>query len=486
MRKLIPILATTLVALAAWWFWPRGGDTGGVEFTTQAVDRGEIVRIVSSVGSVRALNTVDVGSQLSGQVIELFADFNTPVQAGDLLARLDPQTFERRVQEAEANLAVARANVEIQSAGIEKARANLANARAEFERQQTLVERGSVSAQALDNAEATFLSAQADLSIAQAQYRNALATVQQREASLDAARIDLERTDIVSPIDGVVINRDIDIGSTVAASFQAPVLFAIAQDLGEIQIEASVDEADIGSVREGAEAVFTVDAFPGETFEARVGQVRLAPNEEQNVVTYTVVINAGNPGRKLLPGMTASIDIVTGQREGVLRASNAAVRFQPPEDLVPEPADGGGNDGSPGGQRGNPGEAMARMLEEIGVDETTRDTIGEELRNGFRGMIGLFQSGADRETIGERIREMTREVLLRNLTPEEFERAEVALREREATRAGTVYTVDPDGTLTAHAVRLGISDDRFTEIVSGDLEPGLELVTRVRITSPDA
>jgi HlyD family secretion protein len=483
MRKILPVLVIAAALLAAWWFWPRSGGEGAVEFSTQPVDRGDIVRIVSSVGSVRALNTVEVGSQLSGQVIELVADFNTPVAAGDLLARLDPQTFERRVQEAEANLAVARANVSIQAASIEKARANLANARAEFERQQALVERGSVSASALDNAQAAFLSAQADLSIAEAQYQNALATVQQREASFEAARIDLDRTEIRAPIDGVVIDRAVDIGQTVAASLQAPVLFSIAQDLGEIQIEASVDEADIGSVRSGASAEFTVDAFPGETFEAEVGQVRLAPNEEQNVVTYTVVINASNPGRRLLPGMTASIDIVTGQREDVLRASNAAVRFRPPDDLAPE-APGGGD--SEGGGRGNPGEAMAAMLEQVGVEPAVRETIAQELREGFRGMVGLFQSGADRETIRERVTAMSREVLLRNLTPEQFEQVEAIQREREATRAGIVYTVNDDDTLTAHAVRLGISDDRFTEIVSGELEPGRELVTRVRRTEPDA
>lgn len=486
MRKLLLAAALPAAALAAWWFWPGEGAVEGFEFTTQPVDRGDITRIVSSVGSVRALNTVEVGSQLSGQVIELTADFNTPVVAGDLLARLDPQTFERRVQEAEANLAVTRANVEIQAAGIEKAEANLINARREFERQQSLVERGSVSASALDNAQAAFQSARADVSIARAQYQNALATVQQREASLEAARIDLDRTEIRAPIDGVVIDRAVDIGQTVAASLQAPVLFSIAQDLTDIQIEASVDEADIGSVESGARAEFTVDAFPGETFAAQVGQVRLAPNEEQNVVTYTVVINADNPGRKLLPGMTASIDIVTGQREDVLRASNAAVRFRPPEEFAPETPDSGTPEGGQGGGRGNPGEAMARMLEEIGVDEATREIVAEELREGFRGMIGLFQSGADRDVIRERMTAMSRDVLSRNLTPEQFDQVQALQRQREATRAGTVYTVNADESLNAHAVRLGISDDRFTEIVSGDLEAGAELVTRLRITDPDA
>src|SRR6056297_3496182 len=167
MRKLIWIGCAAVIAAAAWWFWPQSDGDAAIELTTQPADRGDITRIVSSVGSVRALNTVEVGSQLSGQVVELSADFNTPVNAGDLLARLDPQTFERRVQEAEANLAVARANVEIQSAGIEKARANLVNAEREFERQQALVERGSVSASALDRSEAAFYSAEADVSIAE-------------------------------------------------------------------------------------------------------------------------------------------------------------------------------------------------------------------------------------------------------------------------------------------------------------------------------
>lgn len=477
MRRLTLAAVIALAAVVAWWLWPSGDAGESLEFQTETVDRGDITRIVSSVGSVRALNTVEVGSQLSGQITELFADFNTPVSSGDLLARIDPQTFERRVQEAEANLAVARANVEIQAAGIQKAEANLTNARREFERQTSLVERGSVSASALDNAEAAFRSAEADLAIARAQHRNALATVQQRAASLEAARIDLERTDIRSPIDGVVIDRAVDIGQTVAASLQAPVLFTIAQDLTEIQIEANVDEADIGSVREDASAEFTVDAFPGQTFEGRVAQVRLAPIEEQNVVTYTVVINARNPRRQLLPGMTASIDIVTGRRENVLRASNAAVRFRPPPDLAPE-APGGGERGG----RGNPGQAMAEMLEEIGVDADTRQRVGEEMREAFRGMAGLFQSGADRDAIRERIEQMSREVLARNLSPEQLDELEALRLERESTRSGVVYTADGAGALDAHAVRLGISDDRFTEIVSGDVEPGVELVTRVRLT----
>jgi len=465
------LLLTTLV----WWLWPgqQVAPTGEIETVT--VDRGDITRIVSAVGSVRALNTVEVGSQLSGQIDRLVADFNTEVLAGDLLARIDPQTFERRVQEAEANLAVARANVSIQEAGIRKAEVNLGNAQREFERQQSLVERGLISDSALDLTESQFLSAQSDLEIARAQKRNAEASVLQREAALESARIDLERTEIRSPIDGVVIERAIDLGQTVAASLQAPLLFSIAQDLSEIQIEASVDEADIGSVTEGAPTRFTVDAFPDREFEGQVTQVRLAPVEQNNIVTYTVVITAENPGQRLLPGMTASIDIVTGVRENVLRVANAAVRFRPPEDMIAEAGEGAGEQGG----RGNPGAQLIEMLTEMGVDEARRETIQSEMREVFGSLRGLFMSGADRETIRERISAATREVMLRNLNEEEMEIYEARQREMESTRPATLYSRGEDGLLTPRRVRLGIADDRFTEIAGGQLGEGDEVVTRL-------
>lgn len=479
-RIRIAALIGAAVVISAWWFWPTGADRGGNLIDTEAVERGDITRIVSSVGSVRALNTVEVGSQLSGQVIELYADFNTPVQAGDLLARIDPQTFDRRVQEAEANLAVANANVAIQAATIQRAAANLKAAQREFERQRSLVDRGSVSESALDAAEAAWQSALADVEIARAQHLNAEATVAQREAALEAARIDLERTDIRSPINGVVIERAVDIGQTVAASLQAPILFTIAQDLTEIQIEASVDEADIGLVREGAEASFTVDAFTGDDFSGRVAQVRLAPNEEGNVVTYTVVINARNPDRRLLPGMTASIDIVTGRAENVLRVGNAAVRFRPPEALQPEQTAAGG----PGGGR-NPGAELDETLAEIGVDQTARETIAADMREAFTSMRGMFASGADRDAIRDRIQAMSREVLARHLSPDQLAEVEALQRARAETRPATLYLPGDGGTLQARQVRLGISDDRFTEVVSGELAEGDQLVTRIRRAESD-
>ncbi|AKS40488.1 efflux RND transporter periplasmic adaptor subunit [Wenzhouxiangella marina] len=480
-RTVIKLGLVLAVAVAVWWFWPGEESSEAPQIEVTAVERGDITRIVSAVGSVRALNTVEVGSQLSGQIDQLLADFNTPVQAGDLLARIDPQTFERRVQEAEANLAVARANVSIQDAGIRKAEVALGNAEREYRRQQSLVERGLISASDLDQAEATFLSAQADLDIARAQKTNAEATVLQREAALDSARIDLERTEIRSPIDGVVIERAVDLGQTVAASLQAPLLFSIAQDLSEIQIEASVDEADIGSVREGAEASFTVDAFPDREFAGQVTQVRLAPLEEQNVVTYTVVINASNPGQRLLPGMTASIDIVTGVRENVLRVANAAVRFRAPEELIA--ADAGPGEGA---ARPDPGAQLAESLREMGVDEARLETIQNEMREAFGQLRGLFMSGADRETIRARIGEATREVMLRHLNDEEMAAFEALQRERESTRPATLYSLREDGLLQPRRVRLGIADDRYTELAAGDLSEGDEVVTRLPRTRDES
>ena len=481
MKKWIFIAAAIgIIGALAWWRLGGQTETDTVQIDSTALTRGDIVQVVSAVGSVRALNTVEVGSQLSGQIHELFADFNTPVEAGDLLARIDPQSFERRAQEAEAGLAVAQANVEIQRAGIGKAEVLRDNARRELDRQRSLIGRGGVSESALELAEANYRNAGADVEIARAQLRNAQATVLQREAALEAARIDLERTEIRSPINGVVINRAVDLGQTVAASLQAPVLFTIAQDLSEIRIEASVDEADIGNVRDGAEARFTVDAFPDREFNGRVAQVRLAPNEAQNVVTYTVVINAANPGRRLLPGMTANIDLVTGTQQNVLRVDNQAVRFRPPEEMVAV-VDNGATParGGPGGGR-NPGAELTENLTELGVAADTIAAVQTDLRESFSAIRGLFASGADPDTIRQRVEGMTREVLQRHLSPEQLEAVTALQRERANTRPALLYTLNSDGSLQPRRVRLGLSDDRFTEIVDGDLDEGVEVISRIR------
>lgn len=325
----IGLLAVVVVAFT---LLRNGDDTGNghsPRIETAQLELGDITRAVATSGAVRPLITVEVGSQLSGQLAEIFVDFNSEVKAGDVIALIDAKTFESRVVQNRADLEVARSNVIVQRAAIDRAQANLRKARLEYERAEPLTKAGTLSASEFDTALANFESAKADLTMAEAQLQNALANQKQRQASLESAEIDLERTKIRSPIDGVVIERAVDQGQTVAASFSAPVLFRIAQDLTKIQIEANVDEADIGNVREGNDAAFTVDAFPDLEFTGRVEQVRLAPNEANNVVTYTVIITADNPDLKLLPGMTAIVEIVTGKAQNVLRVSNDALRFKP-------------------------------------------------------------------------------------------------------------------------------------------------------------
>jgi HlyD family secretion protein len=336
-------LAAIVVLAAAGLYWSRQEAAPRVVYDTETLDRGPIVRTVSATGPVRALVTVDVSSQLSGQISDVAVDYNDRVAKGDLLAVIDPQTFRTQVASAEADLAVARSNYKVQQANVAKARALLEQAKTTYARQQTLAARGNVSQSVLDQAKTDLGVAEAEINVARAQLDQAASTIKQREAALEQARINLARTEIRSPIDGVIIERAVDPGQTVAASLQAPTLFRIAQDLSHIQIEAAVDEADIGGISAGNPVTFTVDAYSGVTFDGVVEQVRLAATELQNVVTYTVVIRADNQEQRLLPGMTTTVTIVTGRRDDVLRAPNAALRFRPPQQSGAAPP---GDDGS--------------------------------------------------------------------------------------------------------------------------------------------
>ena len=306
------------------------GRAGRLDIQTAEVKRGDVRRVVSTSGTVRALVTVDIGSQLSGNIGEVNVDYSTEVKKGEVLARIEPSSFETRVREEEAGVAVAKANVDLQEAGVERAEANLHKAELDLGRAKELVAKGATSQAALDTAIAAAAKRHAPISPSpRPMSRTPRRRSTQREATLDSARIDLDRTYIRSPIDGVVIDKIVEVGQTVAASLQAPKLFTIAQDLDHVQIEAQVDEADIGQVTSDNPVSFTVDAYPDVTFEGTVEQIRLAPIALQNVVTYTVVIAADNPLGRLLPGMTANVEIVTGEHPDVVVVPNDALRFQP-------------------------------------------------------------------------------------------------------------------------------------------------------------
>jgi len=285
---------------------------------------------VAATGTLNPVVSVQVSSQISGQLREIHVDFNSTVKAGQLLARIAPETYEHRVRQAEADLEAARATVAVQQAELYRAKVNLAEAERDLARKQTLVAKHFLSPAELDKAQTTLEAARAQLRVVEAQASNSAALVRQREAQLGQARVDLSRTEIRAPIDGIVVKRSVEPGQTVAASLQAPELFVIARNLDDMQVETAIDEADVGRLAIGQEATFTVDAFPGRRFRGQVRQVRKAALVVSNVVTYITVISAANPELILLPGMTANVRIVTAQKDDVLKVPNAALRFRPP------------------------------------------------------------------------------------------------------------------------------------------------------------
>lgn len=320
---MIVLVALILVAVLT-----SGGEPPA-RVETAKVDRGDVVSAVTASGTVRARRTVAVGAEVSGQVAEVAADFNDEVMAGDILARIDPTRIRAQVAQAQAQVALARAQADQAQAQARRAEATLTMQSAELERREALQDRGFASEAAMQQAMAARDQATADLSQARAQIATASATARQAQAQLDSAQLDLSRTTLRAPIDGTVISRNIDPGQTVVSSFQADTLFEIAEDLARLRVEADVDEADIGAIRPGQKVSFTVDAYPDDRFDGAVEQVRKAPTEAQNVVTYLVLLSVDNSGGKLLPGMTANVEIVTGARRDVLRVPTAALRYRP-------------------------------------------------------------------------------------------------------------------------------------------------------------
>jgi HlyD family secretion protein len=335
-------LAVMVAAIAGWRHWRAADQGGSSRYQTHPLVRGLVERSVTASGTVKALVTVDVGSQLSGPIAEMEVDFNSAVKRGDLLAVIDRAPFEAKVQAASANLAIARADIARREAATAKIQKQLGLLDRDVERYKALATSAGVSRQQLDQAQTQSGATRHELSAAQADLDSAKATVVLRQAELDQAEINLRRTLIRSPIDGVVIDRRMQRGQTVTAEYQTPVLFQIAQDLSQILVLAQVDEADIGAVRKGDEVAFSVEAFPDESFSGVVDQVRLAAAKTSGVVTYTVVVRAQNPDMRLFPDMTATVRIVTARREDVLNVRNEAIRFRPPAGVMDgaEPSDG--------------------------------------------------------------------------------------------------------------------------------------------------
>lgn len=355
-------------------------------YRTAKIEKGTLTASVAASGTLQPVVSVQVGSQVSGQLKEVLVDFNSLVKKDQLIARIDPETFEYKVRQSEADLEAAKAQVLTQQAMIAAQRAvvsqfevSLADARRDLERKQQLQAKNFISGADVEKARATanalaeqLKAAQAQVDVARATAGNVGAVVKQREASLAQARVDLARTAIRAPVSGIVIKRSVDKGQTVAASLQAPELFIIAENLTDMRVDTAIDESEIGKIKIGQRASFTVDAFPGKVFDGKVQQVRKAAQTVSNVVTYLVEVTAANPELQLLPGMTANVRIVTDVRDGVLKVPNAALRFRPPQsdkDKSERKAGGAGNGagnsagGRPHGSRGAPGSARVFQLQ---------------------------------------------------------------------------------------------------------------------------
>ncbi len=333
------VVAAAAGGAAWWWTQGRGPDAS---YRTAKIERGSLQATVSASGAVNPVTQVSVGTQVSGQIKELYVDFNSEVKAGQLIALIDPETFEYRVRQsqadvdaAQASVLTAQANAAASRATVSRAQVDLTEARRDLDRKATLVEKQFIAQSEADKARAlvnstgeSLKSAQAQQAVTDAQIKSAQAIVAQRQAALAQARVDLGRTRITSPVNGIVIKRAVEKGQTVAASLQAPELFVIAQNLRDMQVDASIDESDVGRIRTGQRATFTVDAFAGQTFEGEVRQVRKAAQNVANVVTYVAVVGFSNSAGRLLPGMTANVRVVTDSRDNVLKIPNAALRVR--------------------------------------------------------------------------------------------------------------------------------------------------------------
>lgn len=315
MKKKIVIVLIIGVVLFALFGRSMFGSKESMIYETAQIERRDISSYVTAIGTVSAVTTVEVGTQVSGTIKEIYVDYNSTVKKGQMIALIDPTTFEAQVEQAKANLMHAKA-------ALQKAKATLEDAQRNLNRQKLLWDRDLIARSELD-------AAQTNYDLALAGVSEAEANVYQAQAALKKAETDLGYTRIYSPVDGIVVSRDVDAGQTVAASFQTPTLFTIAQDLTKMQIETNVDEADIGEVKEGLSVTFTVDAYPEAVFSGTIKQVRIASSVVENVVTYPVIIDVANPDLMLKPGMTANVTIITDKKEGVLAVPSAALRYRP-------------------------------------------------------------------------------------------------------------------------------------------------------------
>ncbi len=471
-RIIISAVALPVLVIALYLIFFRGGKNR-YEFRFDTVSQGDITMTVTATGTINAVTTVEVGTQVSGIIARLYADFNSVVKEGQVIAQIDPTFLQQSVKDAQASL--------------ERARAQFADAQRTAERTKTLYEKG--------------LESQATFDATQTSMETNAAALKQAQASLDRAKINLAYATIYAPINGVVIDRKVNVGQTVAASFSSPTLYTIANDLSKMQVQTTVDESDIGRISIGQEATFTVDAYPDERFTGTVSQIRLAPVTISNVVNYTVVIDVVNDRLKLMPGMTANVRILVGSARDVLRVSNMALRFQPPAELVDSakvkemmaagggPGGGGMAGGTGGGEgwRGRQGGGGEGGGERGGMMRAIRDSVvashggqmsEEDLRAEMRKVFEKMRPGSRRQSapaatiVAARPGAATRFGIQVNF-PEYQKSAYVPV---QRNLRGRIWIMGQNGKLEPVTVTTGLTDGRYTEITATSLKVGDQLV----------
>jgi HlyD family secretion protein len=540
MRRLPTIVLLLAVAAGVGFYLLSGWNGAPAEgsYRTAKADRGDIIATVSATGTINPITTVIVGSQLSGQVVEILADYNSEVKAGQVVARLNQDQIRARLDAARADLMTQRAQklvnqgmIEKVKADTEKARATQADMEAQVARNEALLadaeriltrqnelrsrgfaaEATAETARAtrdaqlgalnssraqVNSAKAALIGLEADLQVAKANLEIADAQILQREAAVRQIEVDLQNSEIKSPVNGVVVQRNVELGATVAASLQAPTLFLIADDLAHMEIAANIDETDVGRIKPGQRVTFTVNAFPGRTFEGTIKQVRLGSQNVQNVVIYTTIISIENPRRELLPGMTANLRVETERRENVVRIPNSALRWRPTTltEQIANLATGAGGARAPGPgnanetprrpQGGNSAEFLEAVKKEVKPSSDQSREIDAAVAEMRQSLVANAQAGGDTNARRERFRAARQDLEKRIagiLTPaqkpafEAIVKRFAEVRDGRVTQSGRVFIVGADGKPEGVTVRIGANDGGMTEIASG-LEAGAEVI----------
>ena len=482
------IVIIILVLAGGFFFYRLSGQSGSNQkFRLVKVERGEINFVVTATGTINPVINVLVGSQVSGTIKALHADFNSQVKEGQVIAQIDPAIFQAQVDQARASVLTNQANLLNSQSNLENAKANLVKAdiavldtKRTLDRNLPLVEKKVIAQAAMDTAQTNYDTAVAQRDIAKAQVASATsqvasskAQVEQAKAALSMAETNLRYTTIRSPVNGTVISRNVDVGQTVAASLQAPTLFTIAKDLTRMQVDTNVSEADVGRIIVGQDAIFTVDAYSGRIFRGKVFEVRNAPIIVQNVVTYDVVIQVDNQDLKLKPGMTANVSVMIAHREGVLKIPNAALRFRP------ESAKQGGLPEKESESSASMGRFLIeRLTKELNLTTDQQSKV-EMILKSSRQEIQEIREKLKSEEAGKKVQSLLRQKIMGVLTEEQrhkyLELVQSSSRE-EQRKPVRVWVLSKEGKPVSVSVFLGITDGTFSEVMAGDLREGEEVI----------